>query len=119
MHDSNWQCCSLPCCACCICRLLPGLVQGACLGLQHVHLRAQQTFNMPPAMLTFRLVRGSRQYTAVWLQERGVRVVGHISRGLPPVTLGWWAPIADLPSMLQVRVESLVYGDVPFKTKHV
>lgn len=36
------------------------------------------------------------------LQNQGISVVGHIKRGLPPVTLQWWAPVADLPSMLQV-----------------
>lgn len=43
--------------------------------------------------------------------------MGHISRGLPPVTLGWWAPIADLPSMLQVRHQFQLCSEIPLSLK--
>ncbi|KAK9814415.1 hypothetical protein WJX72_005609 [[Myrmecia] bisecta] len=42
--------------------------------------------------------------SSVWLghlhERAGIRVVGKMVGGLPPVTVGWWAPVHSLPRML-------------------
>lgn len=44
------------------------------------------------------------------LRDKGIPVVGHIPRGLPPVTIGLWTPIVNFGDMLRTVISITIVG---------